>query len=184
MKKMIIALGLICIQIFTLNAKENTTDMKDSIIVMETTQGSVEFKLYPNAAPKACENMKGLIEKQYYDGIAFHRVIKDFMIQGGDPTGTGAGGESLWGKSFEDEVDDDIIFDKPGMLAMANAGPSTNGSQFFITTAETPWLNMYHTIFGEVVKGYDVIEKIEMVETDYSDKPVEEQKIIRMYVKK
>jgi peptidylprolyl isomerase len=105
------------------------------------------------------------------------------MIQGGDPTGTGTAGESIWGTEFEDEVRPDVEFDKPGILAMANHGPNTNGSQFFITTAPTPWLNMKHTIFGEVVAGYDVVKKIEGVETDGSDKPVKQQKIIKAYLK-
>lgn len=148
-------------------------------VVMETTQGSITFKLLPNIAPKACENFVGLIEKGYYDGIIFHRIIPKFMVQCGDPTGTGRGGESLWGKPFADEVTPDVRFDKTGILAMANAGPGTNGSQFFITTAKTPWLNMRHTIFGEVTSGYDIVEKLEQVATDGSDRPVEEQKIIK-----
>jgi len=106
------------------------------------------------------------------------------MIQGGDPTGTGRGGKSVWGRPFDDEVTPSVTFDRPGLLAMANAGPGTNGSQFFITTAKTPWLNMNHTIFGEVVSGYDVVEKIEKAQTGPGDKPVQEQKIIRAYVKK
>ena len=150
-----------------------------SKVVLETTQGAIEFKLFPNIAPKTCENFVGLIAKGYYDGIVFHRVIPNFMVQGGDPTGTGRGGESLWGRSFEDEVTPDVRFDKPGLLAMANAGPGTNGSQFFITTAKTPWLNMRHTIFGEVVAGYDVVQKIEQAPTDGRDRPVEEQKIVK-----
>jgi peptidyl-prolyl cis-trans isomerase B (cyclophilin B) len=150
-----------------------------SKVVLETTQGTIEFKLFPNIAPKTCENFVGLIAKGYYDGIIFHRVIPDFMVQGGDPTGTGRGGESLWGATFEDEVTPDVRFDKPGLLAMANAGPGTNGSQFFITTAKTPWLNMRHTIFGEVVAGYDVVQKIEQAPTDGRDRPVEEQKIVK-----
>ena len=105
------------------------------------------------------------------------------MIQGGDPTGTGMGGESIWGKPFEDEVTPVAKFDSPGVLAMANAGPNTNGSQFFITTAKTPWLNMRHTIFGSVINGYDVVEKIEKTRTDGSDRPVEAQKIIKAYIK-
>ena len=151
-------------------------------VVIETTQGPIEFKLFPNIAPKACENFTGLIKKGYYNGIVFHRVIPKFMVQGGDPTGTGRGGESLWGKSFADEVTPDMRFEKPGLLAMANAGPGTNGSQFFITTAKTPWLNMKHTIFGEVVTGYDIVQKIEGQPTDGNDKPVETQKIVKATV--
>lgn len=123
-------------------------------------------------------------KKGYYNGLIFHRVIKNFMLQGGDPTGTGSGGESIWGRQFEDEVSPNVKFDKPGLLAMANAGPNTNGSQFFITTAKTPWLNMRHTIFGEVISGYEVVQKIENTSTDASDRPVTAQKIIKAYLKK
>lgn len=156
---------------------------KNPVIVFETTQGTFEVTLKSDKAPKAAENMIKLAEKKYYDGIPFHRVIKGFMVQGGDPTGTGAGGESAWGKEFEDEFSKEVSFTKPGILAMANRGPNTNGSQFFITTAETPWLNQKHTIFGEVSKGYDVVEKIEKTKTDLMDKPIEPQKIIKAYVK-
>jgi len=153
-------------------------------VVLETTQGLIEIKLMPEVAPKACENFTKLSEKGYYNGIIFHRVIKKFMIQGGDPTGTGRGGESVWGKKFEDEVTPEVKFDRPGLLAMANAGPNTNGSQFFITTAATSWLNMRHTIFGEVISGYEVVEKIENSPADSSDRPLTEQKIIKAYLKK
>lgn len=152
-------------------------------VVLETNQGIIEIKLYPKVAPKACENFTRLIEKGYYNGTIFHRVIKNFMIQGGDPTGTGRGGSSIWDKPFEDEVSEEVKFDKPGLVAMANAGPNTNGSQFFITTVKTPWLNMHHTIFGEVVSGYDVVQKIDNVSTDSSDRPLQQQKIIKAYLK-
>ena len=152
-------------------------------VVLETNQGNIEIKLMPKVAPKACENFLGLVKKGYYNGIIFHRVIKDFMIQGGDPTGTGMGGQSLWGAPFEDEVSASVKFDKPGLLAMANAGPGTNGSQFFITTKATPHLNMKHTIFGEVVSGYDVVKKIETAAVGSNDKPLFEQKIIKAYLK-
>jgi len=157
---------------------------ENNIVCIETNQGLIEVKLWPHIAPKACENFIKLVEKHYYDGIIFHRIIKDFMIQTGDPTGTGAGGESIWKKPFEDEVRADIAFDKEGLLAMANAGPNTNGSQFFITTVKTPWLNMNHTIFGEVVNGYDIVKKLESVKTDFEDRPENVQKIIKAYVKK
>ena len=157
--------------------------MKDKTVVLQTNQGNIEIKLFTDAAPKTCENFIGLVNKGYYDGIIFHRVIKGFMIQGGDPTGTGMGGESIWGKPFEDEVSPDLQFDRKGILAMANAGPGTNGSQFFITTVKTPHLNMRHTIFGEVTSGYDVVEKIENCKTGAQDKPVQEQKIIKAYIK-
>ena len=155
----------------------------DEIVVLETNQGAIEIKLMPEIAPKACENFIKLVEKGYYNGLIFHRVIKGFMIQGGDPTGTGMGGQSVWGKPFEDEFNPKVGFDSPGILAMANAGPKTNGSQFFITTASTPWLNMHHTIFGKVISGYDVVEKIENTATGPADKPVAEQKIIKAYIK-
>lgn len=152
--------------------------------VLETTQGVIELRLFPETAPKACENFAGLIEKGYYNGIIFHRVIPEFMLQGGDPTGTGSGGASIWGRNFEDECKPDVKFDRKGLLAMANAGPGTNGSQFFITTAATPWLHMKHTIFGEVTKGYDVVEKIEKIPTDHSDRPKQKQSIVKATVRR
>ncbi|MFH1837839.1 MAG: peptidylprolyl isomerase [Candidatus Omnitrophota bacterium] len=155
---------------------------KTSLVALETNQGTIEIKLFPEAAPLACENFLGLIEKGYYNGLIFHRVIKDFMIQGGDPTGTGGGGDSMWGQPFVDEVSDAYKFDKPGILAMANSGADTNKSQFFITTKPTPWLNNKHTIFGEVTKGFDVVQAIEGVETSSGDKPVKEQSIVKAYV--
>jgi len=162
---------------------ERGFSMAGNIVVIETTQGNIEVQLMPDVAPKTCENFVGLVNKGYYNGIIFHRVIKDFMIQGGDPTGTGTGGQSIWGKPFGDEVKTNVKFDKPGLLAMANAGPKTNGSQFFITTVEAPWLNMKHTIFGEVSSGYDVVQKIENTDVDGSDKPLNQQKIIKAYLK-
>ncbi len=158
-------------------------NMSDSIVVLETNQGTIEIQLMPDVAPKTCQNFTGLIEKEYYDGLIFHRVIPNFMIQGGDPTGTGRGGESLWGQSFEDECSSDAKFDGKGILAMANAGPNTNGSQFFITTAKTPWLHMKHTVFGKVTEGYKVVEKIEKAPSDGQDKPTEPQKILRAFIK-
>ncbi|MCM0583373.1 peptidylprolyl isomerase [Weissella diestrammenae] len=169
------------------------------IAVFETTQGTVSFKLFPEQAPKTVENFVGLIEQGYYDGIIFHRVIRDFMIQGGDPTGTGMSGESIFGEAFEDEFSKEL-FNFRGALSMANAGPNTNGSQFFIVEASrvpndmvkqmqtvlpkevvekyaqdggTPWLDGKHTVFGHVLKGFDVVEKIAKVAVDYADKPVE-----------
>lgn len=153
------------------------------IAVFETNQGTFEVALRPDIAPKAVENFIKHAEEGYYDGVIFHRVIKGFMIQGGDPLGTGMGGVSIWGKPFEDEVTSSVKFDKPGILAMANAGPNTNASQFFITTAPTSWLNNKHTIFGEVTKGYDVVQKIENAKTGSRDKPEEDQKIIHITIK-
>jgi len=181
MKKMIVL--LLCCAFMAVNAYGENENMKDTTVILETTQGDVELKLFPEIAPKACENFVGLVKKGYYDGITFHRVIKNFMVQGGDPTGTGRGGSSLWNRPFEDECVNDVKFDKSGILAMANAGPKTNGSQFFITTVPTPWLNGKHTIFGEVTKGYENIQKIENQPTDPQGKPSAAQKIIKAYVK-
>ena len=146
-------------------------------LILEINQGTIELELFDDIAPKACENFRTHAKNGYYDGIIFHRIIENFMIQGGDPTGTGRGGESIWGKPFEDECVESLKFDGPGILAMANAGPGTNGSQFFITTVATPWLNMNHTIFGKVVKGMDTVKKLEKVEKGPGDRPVEDQKI-------
>ena len=167
-------------------AAETPTQINPEVnmsVVLETNRGTIEIKLYKDSAPKAVENFTGLIRKGYYDGLIFHRVIKNFMIQGGDPTGTGRGGESIWGQPFEDEVTPQIQFDRPGLLAMANSGPNTNGSQFFITTVPTPWLNMKHTIFGEVVKGFEALRAIEQTQTGQGNRPSEEQKIIKAYIK-
>ncbi|MDR3347072.1 MAG: peptidylprolyl isomerase [Helicobacteraceae bacterium] len=153
------------------------------IAVLETTQGVIEIELLPNVAPKAVENFVTHIKNGYYDGLIFHRVIKNFMIQGGDPTGSGRGGSSIWDKPFNDEFSASVTFDKPYLLAMANAGPNTNGSQFFITTVPTSWLNNRHTIFGVVIDGQDVVKKIENVATGARDKPIEEQKIIKASIK-
>ncbi len=155
-----------------------------SIVALETNRGIIELKLFPGIAPLACENFIGLTEKGYYDGVIFFRVIKDFMIQGGDPTGTGTDGESIWGDPFIDEVTDELLFDKPGLLAMANKGANTNTSQFFITTKEAPHLNKNHTIFGEVISGFDVVRMIENTPTDDKDRPKEDQKIIKAYIKR
>ncbi len=154
-------------------------------VVFETTQGNIEFKLFDDIAPKAVENFTTHVKNGYYNGLIFHRIIKDFMIQGGDPTGTGRGGESIWKQDFADEFKPGITFDKPGILAMANRGPHTNGSQFFITTAPTPWLNGRHTIFGEVVQGMDTLQKLNTVATDKrrGDRPLQEQRIIKAYLK-
>ncbi|HKK18294.1 MAG TPA: peptidylprolyl isomerase [Opitutales bacterium] len=158
---------------------------KDNInVVLETTRGDVEIELYPKEAPLAVANFVGHIENDYYDGLIFHRVIDGFMIQGGDPLGTGTGGQSIWGKPFPDEFSEELRFDEVGLLAMANSGPMTNGSQFFITTSKPNWLNDKHTIFGKVVEGYDNVVEIEKTETGAQDKPVEEQKIVKAYVKK
>ena len=171
------------LMLLIINTATGAQNMQDTSVILETNQGNIELKLMPQIAPRACENFIGLVKKGYYNGVIFHRVIKNFMIQSGDPTGTGGGGDSIWGKPFEDEVSPDMQFNESGILAMANAGPNTNGSQFFITTAKTPWLDMRHTIFGKVVSGYEVVQKIENTQTGPSDRPIAEQKIIRAYVK-
>ncbi len=171
---------ILFVMMFTKLLADDTTMQKNPTVTIETTAGTFQVTLRPDVAPKACENFLKLSEKGYYDGVIFHRVIKGFMIQGGDPTGTGRGGESIWGKSFEDEVSPQVKFDRPGLLAMANRGPATNGSQFFITTAATPWLNGKHTIFGEVTSGYETVQKIEKSETDGHDKPVTAIKILKI----
>lgn len=169
--------------------------------VIKTNQGDITVQLFPKEAPKTVENFTKLAQKGYYNGVIFHRVIPDFMIQGGDPTGTGRGGESIFGKAFADEFSDQL-FNFTGALSMANAGPNTNGSQFFIVSNEhvpanmisqmkmvgypqevidhyeanggTPWLDHRHTVFGQVVAGMDVVKKISKVDRDGMDKPKED----------
>ncbi|MBN2838492.1 MAG: peptidylprolyl isomerase [Fusobacteriaceae bacterium] len=155
------------------------------VAVLETTQGNIEIELRPDLAPLAVENFETHIKNGYYNGLIFHRIIKQFMIQGGDPTGTGRGGESIWGKPFKDEFTSKAMFNRAGVLAMANAGPNTNGSQFFITTVETPHLNGRHTIFGYVKdkQSFAIVKKLENVPTGYMDRPRVEQKIIKAYMK-
>lgn len=166
--------------------------------MIKTNLGNIEVQLFPDQAPKTVENFTKLAEKGYYNGVIFHRVIPDFMIQGGDPTGTGRGGESIFGKAFEDEFSDQL-FNFTGALSMANAGPNTNGSQFFIVSNEhvpanmveemkavgypqevikhyqenggTPWLDHRHTVFGQVINGMDVVKKISKVDRNGMDKP-------------
>ena len=158
------------------------------VAILETTQGTIEIELRPDYAPKAVENFTTHIKNGYYDGLIFHRIIKNFMIQGGDPTGTGRGGVSIWGKPFKDEFNSQALFNKVGILAMANSGKNTNGSQFFITTVKTPWLNGRHTIFGYVKNksSYEVVRKLNDIKTsgrNGGDKPLQEQKIIKAYIK-
>lgn len=151
-------------------------------VSLQTTQGELVLELYEDVAPLAVENFTTHVKNGYYNGLTFHRIIKNFMVQGGDPTGTGAGGESIWKKPFKDEFKSGVVFNQAGLLAMANAGPRTNGSQFFLTTAPTPWLNGYHTIFGKVIKGGDTLSKLNTVQTNgqqNGDKPLQTQKIIK-----
>lgn len=186
--KLVYFLSLTLCSIFYLTflqaTEEKNVAQQHPIVEIETNMGTFEVALRSDIAPKASENFIKHAEDGYYNGVIFHRVIKGFMIQGGDPTGTGRGGKSIWGSPFEDEVTDSVKFDRPYLLAMANAGPKTNGSQFFITTAATQWLHKKHTIFGEVVKGQDIIQKIDSTKTGPGDRPVEEVKILRMTVKK
>ena len=157
---------------------------KAPIVVFETNVGNIELKLYPKVAPLAVENFTTHVKNGYYNGLIFHRIIKGFMIQGGDPTGTGRGGESIWKKDFKDEFAPNLTFDKPMLLAMANRGPTTNGSQFFITLEPTPWLNGKHTIFGEVISGQKTVRKMENVSVSRgSNKPLFDQVIKRAYLK-
>lgn len=178
----------------------NLAAVEGPVATFKTNKGDFTIKLFPKQAPKTVENFLGLVAKNYYDGIIFHRVIKDFMIQGGDPTGTGMGGQSLWGTPFEDEFSNEL-FNIRGALSMANAGPATNGSQFFIVQNQnmpaqmeeqmvaagypkeiieayrqggTPWLDHRHTVFGQVVSGMEIVDEIANVETGIQDKPVED----------
>lgn len=169
---------------------------EETIVDMNTSEGTIRIRLFPEIAPKAVENFLGHAESGYYDGVIFHRVIEDFMLQGGDPTGTGGGGESIYGEPFEDEFSDQL-FNFRGALSMANAGPGTNGSQFFIVQAKkieegsasdypaeitaayeemggTPWLDGMHTVFGQVDEGMDVVDSIAAVEKGANDKPLED----------
>jgi peptidyl-prolyl cis-trans isomerase-like 1 len=140
------------------------------------------IELYNDHAPKTCKNFSGLAQRHYFDNLIFHRIIPSFMIQGGDPTGTGRGGESIYGEKFEDEISPALKHTGAGILSMANSGPNTNGSQFFITLAPTPWLDGKHTIFGRVKSGMQVVKKLGLVKTDKEDRPVGEVKINRAYI--
>jgi cyclophilin family peptidyl-prolyl cis-trans isomerase len=146
-----------------------------AVAIINTNMGKIEIELFADQTPKTVENFVGLANEKYYNGIIFHRVIPNFMNQSGDPTGTGRGGESIWGKPFADEIVPSLVFDEPGILAMANSGPNTNGSQFFITVAATTWLNGNHTIFGKVIEGMDVVYAISKVQTSKpGDKPLKD----------
>ncbi|MBC3537622.1 peptidylprolyl isomerase [Megasphaera hominis] len=139
--------------------------------VFKTNNGDFTVELFPDKAPITVENFRKLAESNFYDGTIFHRIIGDFMIQGGDPQGTGFGGSD---EMIPDEFGPGLDFNEPGVLAMANAGPNTGSSQFFVTVVPTPWLQNHHSIFGKVVENYDVVEKISHVKTDFRDKPLED----------
>lgn len=150
------------------------------VVVLHTTHGDVTLELYYKHAPKTCENFFELARRGYYDGTVFHRVIADFMIQGGDPTGTGRGGESAFRGKFEDEISKGLRHVGAGILSMANSGPNTNKSQFFITLAATPWLDGKHAIFGRVENGMHAVRALGAVKVDKNDKPLKEVKILRV----
>ncbi|KAG9205195.1 hypothetical protein B5807_04892 [Epicoccum nigrum] len=151
-------------------------------VALDTTVGLITVELYNDHAPKTCKNFATLAQRNYFNGLVFHRIIPNFMIQGGDPTGTGRGGESIYGEKFEDEISPALKHTGAGILSMANSGPNTNGSQFFITLAPTPWLDGKHTIFGRVKSGMQSVKKLGLVKTDREDRPVEEVKILKAYV--
>jgi len=162
----------------------NLNNNQKLVASVNTNVGNIEIELFAAKTPKTVENFVGLATTGKYDNIIFHRVIPQFMIQGGDPTGTGRGGESFWGGKFEDEIDTSLHHDKPGILSMANAGPNTNGSQFFITLVPTPWLDGKHSIFGEVISGIDVVNSIGDTETGGMDKPIKDIIIESILVEK
>jgi cyclophilin family peptidyl-prolyl cis-trans isomerase len=142
-----------------------------SYAVFHTNQGEFTVELFSKEAPITVDNFKKLAEKGFYDGTIFHRIIPEFMIQGGDPEGTGRGGPGYY---IPDEFAPDLTFSEPGILAMANAGPGTGGSQFFVTVVPTPWLQNHHSIFGKVVQNYDVVEALSKVKTNAFDKPLDD----------
>ena len=155
-----------------------------TVAVIQTTMGTIELELFTDKAVKTAQNFVGLAETKYYNGIIFHRVINNFMIQGGDPAGTGSGGESIWGKPFEDEVKTGLKHSSEGILSMANAGPNTNGSQFFITLKATPWLDGKHTVFGKVISGMEVVKAIGKTKTNQNDKPLIDVVMQRVTIEK
>ncbi|KZV88290.1 hypothetical protein EXIGLDRAFT_772832 [Exidia glandulosa HHB12029] len=146
-------------------------------VTLETSMGEITLELYWDHAPRTCQNFFELARRGYYNGVVFHRVIADFMVQGGDPTGTGRGGASIYGRKFEDEINPELRFVGAGILAMANSGPNSNGSQFFMTLAPTPFLDNKHTIFGRVCNGIRVLQRLGAVATDAQDRPKEDVKI-------
>ena len=153
--------------------------MPNRTATIETNHGTVKIELFEERAPTTTKNFIDLAEKGFYDGVVFHRVIEGFMIQGGDPTGTGRGGP---GHTIADEFHPELRHDEAGILSMANAGPNTGGSQFFITLAPTPWLDRKHAIFGRVTEGMDVVQKIGALETDRSDRPEQEVRMEKVTI--
>ncbi len=172
-------LSIVFLASCSVNKNDDKGDNMETKILIETTMGNMKAKLYDDKVPATADNFKKLINKKFYDGTIFHRVISNFMIQGGDPTGTGRGGP---GYMIKDEFHPQLKHTKKGLLSMANSGPNSGGSQFFITLVPTPWLDGKHAIFGEVVEGVDVLEKIGAVETGNEDRPLKEVKIIKISV--
>ncbi|KAI1873935.1 uncharacterized protein JN550_003204 [Neoarthrinium moseri] len=164
------------------SANDSIRNRMSTTVTLETTMGAITVELYTEHAPKTCRNFVELTRRSYYDDCPVHRIIADFMIQTGDPTGTGRGGSSIYGEKFEDEIHPGLRHTGAGVLSMANAGPNTNGSQFFITLAPTPWLDGKHTIFGRVRSGLGVVRRMGMVRTGAEDRPVEEVKVVRARV--
>lgn len=162
--------------------QEARLENNDIVAVLKTNNGTMTIKLFTQQAPKTTLNFMGLAQKGYYNGIIFHRIIKWFMLQWGDPTGTGIGGESIYGEKFDDEFHPELK-NITYSLSMANAGPNTNGSQFFINQADNNYLDNKHSVFGQVVEGMDNVDKIAKVKTDSQDKPVKEVKIISLEIK-
>ncbi|KAG0645213.1 Peptidyl-prolyl cis-trans isomerase 1 [Hyphodiscus hymeniophilus] len=146
------------------------------------SQGTIVVELYHDHAPRTCKNFETLTRRGYYDSILFHRIIPNFMLQTGDPTGTGRGGQSIYGDKFADEISPALKHTGAGVLSMANSGPDTNGSQFFITLAPTPWLDGKHTIFGRVTRGMGVVKRMGMVRTGAEDRPADEVRIVKAVV--
>ena len=154
-------------------------DKKNALVKFITNRGEFTAEIYEDKAPQTAENFLSLVKKGFYDGVIFHRIIEDFVIQGGDPTGTGMGGP---GYTIKDEFGEGLIHDDLGIFSMANAGPDTGGSQFFITLAETPWLDGRHAIFGRVVEGLEVVQKIGVEPTDFADKPTDDVVMEKVFV--
>ncbi|KAG1134542.1 hypothetical protein G6F42_000434 [Rhizopus arrhizus] len=167
----------------TVAATQERKQILGTSAIIRTTSGDIHMRLFPDAAPKAVENFTTHAKNGYYDNLIFHRVIKGFMIQTGCPFGDGTGGESIWGDDFEDEFSREFRHDRPYTVSMANAGPNTNGSQFFITVAPTTWLDNKHSVFGRVTAGMDVVHSIESAKVDKTNKPLDDIKIINIDIR-
>lgn len=156
--------------------------MSNPTVTLHTNHGDITLEIFEDKVPKTAKNFVELAKKGYYDGTIFHRIIADFMIQGGDPTGTGRGGESIYGERFEDEFHPELSH-KKGFISMANAGPDTNGSQFFIVHApETNYLDGRHSVFGQVVRGIEIVDTIALVPTDSGDRPFKKVEIVKVTI--